>query len=241
MGIHRDLLLEGARLEGYKLLLTPYMPYVSADYLQRALAFVKEGGIWIAGPLTGGRTEQHTMPTDAALGKLEHEAGVETVHTYPMDDTGAMGKAFGCTAPLGMWSALFEPREVTAKAVGSVAEGITPGFSFLTEREYGRGKLVMLGSMPQGENGDAMLKKLIDHYCMEAGVTLRSDVTPGTIVAPRRGDGLTFWIVINMNGAGGSVTLPVGGTDAVSNMYLPPGRLEIGRYEYRAIQFKGTL
>lgn len=241
MGIHRDLLTEGAGLEGYRVLLTPFMPYVSAEYMQRALAFVREGGIWIAGPLTGGRTEQHTVPTDAALGALELEAGVETVYTYPMDDTGAMGQAIGCTAPLGMWSALFEPREWTAKAVGTVAEGLTPGVAFLTERQYDRGKLVMLGSMPQGENGDAMLKKLIDRYCKEAGVTLRTDVTPGTVVAPRRGDGVTFWIVINMNGAGGSVTLPVGGTDALTNTYLPPGRLDIGRYEYRAIQFEGSL
>lgn len=65
MGVHRDLLMEGANLEGYKLLLTPFMPHLSAAYLERALAFVRAGGTWIAGPLTGGRTEQHTIPTDA--------------------------------------------------------------------------------------------------------------------------------------------------------------------------------
>ena len=237
MGVHRDLLMEGANLEGYKLLLTPFMPHLSAAYLERALAFVRAGGTWIAGPLTGGRTEQHTIPTDAALGALEKEAGADTVYMYPMDDTGAIGHAFGISAPLGMWSAVFEPREAAATSVGIISQGITPGHSFITERAYGLGKLVMLGSLPLGESGDALLKKLINHYCDDAGVTLRTDVTPGTLIAPRRGEDFTVWTVINMNGAGGSVTLPAGGIDALTLTPIDPGLLELGRYEYRVIRF----
>ncbi|WP_334074039.1 MULTISPECIES: hypothetical protein [Paenibacillus] len=33
--------------------------------MERALAFVHRGGIWIAGPPTGGRTAEHTVLTDA--------------------------------------------------------------------------------------------------------------------------------------------------------------------------------
>ncbi|CAG7638091.1 Beta-galactosidase YesZ [Paenibacillus allorhizosphaerae] len=125
MGIHRDVIPEGAELDGYKLLFTPFLPYVSADYIKRAEAFVENGGIWIVGPLTGGRTEHHTIHTDAALGALEHLAGVETLFTYPMDGTGAIGRAFGLSAPLGLWSAVFEPKD--AAAIGLLEEGLSPG------------------------------------------------------------------------------------------------------------------
>ncbi|MNR51232.1 Beta-galactosidase YesZ [compost metagenome] len=96
----------------------------------------------------------------------------------------------------------------------------------------------MLGSMPTGEAGEQLLNKLITHYADEAGVTLRTDVTAGTIVAPRRGDGCDVWVVVNMDGAGGSVTLPQGGIDPISGASYPEGLLTVGRYEHKVIQFR---
>jgi len=237
MGIHRDLIPEGADLEGYKLLFTPFLHYLGPEYLDRALKFVENGGIWIVGPLTGGRTEHHTIPTDAALGELERLAGVETLYTCPLDGTDTIGVAFGCSAPLSMWSAIFEPRE--AKAVGWTEKGLAPGKAFITEHKRGRGKIVMLGSMPAGDEGDAMLRKLIDHYAAEAGVAMRTDVTEGTVVAPRDADGLHYWFIVNMNGLGGRVTIPQQGTDALTGQSIQPGELKLGKYEYRIIQFDG--
>ncbi|WP_341282009.1 beta-galactosidase [Paenibacillus sp. FSL H8-0537] len=250
LGIHRDLITEGSGLGGYKLLLTPFVPYLSPDYLDRALAFVRDGGIWIVGPLTGGRTEHHTWHTDAALGKLEERAGVETTFVYPMDGTDAYGQAFGLQAPLGMWSSVFEPLDGNglagasaadsdhqATAIGCVHSGLTPGAAFITERRISQGKLVMLGSMPQGDDGDALLRRMLLHYADEAGVTLRFEATEGTIVAPRQGDGYVIWVIINMDGAGGHVTLPQDGVDALSGAAVPAGSLPVGQYEYRVVRF----
>lgn len=236
MGIHRDLIPESADFDGYKLLFTPFIHYLSPDYINRAKHFVEKGGIWVVGPLTGGRTEHHTIHTDAALGQLEQLAGVETLFTYPMDGTNSIGRAFGVSAPLGMWSAVFEPKE--AAVVGSIEEGLTPGRAFITEQRHGKGKIVMLGSMPIGEDGDVLLKKLIDQYAGEAHLSLRTDVTQGTIVAPRLGDGYTVWIIINMDGHGGSVTISQEGYDLLKQQPLFPGKLKIGKYEYRMILFK---
>lgn len=237
LGIHRDVLPEGAELSGYKLLFTPFLPYVSPDYLERALQFVAAGGIWIAGPLTGGRTGEHTIPTDAGLGELEKWAGVRTKYTYPMDGTGAVGQAFGVSAPLSLWSAVFEPVPGEAAAIGTISGGLTPGLAFLTERRHGRGKLILLGSMPDGEDGDLLLRKLIGHYAEEAGITVRSDATPGTLVVPRAGDdGRELWVIVNLDGSGGSVTLPRGGLDAVTGRNVPAGALAVGPYEHRVIQ-----
>lgn len=238
LGIHRDVLPEGGDLGGYKLLFTPFLPYVSAEYLQRALEFTAQGGIWVVGPLTGGRTEEHTIHTDAGLGELEKLAGVKTVFTYPIDGTESIGRAFGVAAPLSLWSAVFEQLEGGASVVGEISEGLTPGLAFITEHRHGQGVIVMLGSMPSGEDGDQLLRKLIRHYADKAKVTGLSDASPGTIVAPRRGaDGQVVWIIVNMDGRGGSVTLPSPGTDAVTGDELPAGKAYVDAFEYKAILF----
>ena len=237
MGIHRDLTPEGASLEGYKLLLTPFLPSLSQEYLDRARTFVENGGTWIVGPLTGGRTEEHTVHTDCALGDLEKVAGVDVLFTYPMDGTGTVGRAFDISAPLGMWSSVFEFEQ--GSTVGVLEEGISIGKSFITEKRLGSGKIVMLGSMPVGVEGEQLLQKLVDHYSKEASVKLRTDVTNGTIVAPRKGkDGNSVWFIINLNGEGGSVTLPAEGIDLLTNKPVKEGKLEVGKFAYKVIQFK---
>lgn len=237
LGIHRDLVPEGGDLAGYELYCSPYLPFLSRELTDRAVAEVKKGAVWIAGPLTGGRTEEHTIPTDAGLGRyLEEPAGVETLNTYPMDGSGTTGTALGLTAPLSLWSAVFRP--VEAEAVGVIDQGPARDAAFLTERQLGRGKLVMLGSLPDGEQGDAMLRRILEHYADAAGVALRADVSTGTIVVPREGDGFRVWAIINMDGQGGSVTLPDGCRDALTGGPAAAGRLELGAFEYRMIRME---
>ncbi|WP_276736601.1 beta-galactosidase [Bacillus sp. (in: firmicutes)] len=235
-GIHRDLIPEGAPLDGYRLLFTPFLPYLSSEFINKASAFAEAGGIWIAGPLTGGRTSEHTIHTDCGLGELEKTSGIKTLFTFPMNEDVNTGKAFGITAPLGLWSAVFDTG--SGNILGTVESGPGAGHAFLTEQKHGKGKIVMLGSLPSGKEGDAMLEALVRHYAAEAAISIRSDVTPGTIVAPRKGDNGLVWIIVNMDGKGGSVTLPEAGTDLLTNRSAIAGRLAVGPHEYRVIQFE---
>lgn len=227
-GIHRDLIYENHDLEGYKLLMSPFMPYLSDRYLARARAFVKNGGTWIVGPLSGGRTAEHTVHTDAALGKLETLSGVETVYTYPVTDTGTTGKAFDIEAPLGFWSSVFESRG--AEVIGKTAGGVTPGMAFLTERRLGKGKIVMLGSMPQGQEGELMIEKMIQHYAEEAGVSLKSSTSAGTVAIPREDKQGRIWFVVNMDGKGGWVSVSEPSLDVINNKPIPTGKCSIAPY-----------
>ena len=236
-GLHRDVLPEGGDLSGYKLLFTPLLPYVSDDYLERAKSFVEAGGIWIVGPMTGGRTKNHTIHTDRALGRLEEWAGVKTLFTFPMDEHTSAGQAFGKEAPLGLWSAVFEP--AGAEARGFITKGVTPDKAFLTEHSVGKGKVVMLGSMPSGEEGKELVAAIIHHYAESAGVGVKTDVTAGTIVVPRqREDGQSIWVIVNMDGHGGTVTLPKAGRDSLNEELAEAGKLTIQPYEYKIIQFE---
>lgn len=234
-GVHRDLIPEGDSLEGYKVLFTPFVHYLSPEYMNRAKTFVENGGTWIVGPITGGRTAHHTIHTNAALGDLEQFAGVETLFTFPIDETGSVGEAFDTKAPLGLWSSVFEPIE--AISVGTISGGLTPGKSFITEKQHGNGKIVMLGSLPMENEGEMMLQKLISHYAREARVTNWTEVSEGTIVAPRDLNGQRIWVIVNMDGNGGMVNLPQGGNDLLTKEVVAQGPLKIEKYEYRMIGF----
>lgn len=234
-GIHRDLIPEKRSLDGYKLLITPFMYYVSNEYLKRAKEFVENGGIWIVGPLTGGRTKEHTINLDAALGaELEQIAGVETAYTYPIENSGAIGEAFGIDAQLKLWSSVFKLKG--AKAIGTIKDGVTSGYPFITENELGKGKIVMLGSLPCGDDGNEMLKRLINHYANEAKIVRKESVSEGTIAAPRHKGSELYEVIVNMDGKGGQVDLSEDVYDVLEECPISPGVLSIKPYEYKIIK-----
>jgi len=234
-GLPRDLRFENASLDGLKLLVTPLMPYVSDAFRERVKAFVENGGIWICGPLTGTRTLEHTVPVDAGLGALEALAGVETVFSFPVTGTNAQGEFQGATAPLSGWCHAFRPNHLDTKVVGALSCEQAPGLAFITERKVGRGAIVMLGALPQGEAGAAMLTKLLAHYGVQAGARCIS-ASKGTLVCPRvTPEGRALWLVVNLDGRGGQVDLPRSGSDALSGAPIVAGAIKLARYEHRVI------
>jgi len=235
-GIHRDLIPEKMDLTGYKMLMTPFMYHLSNEYLTRAKTFVEAGGIWVVGPVTGGRTDQHTITTDAALGRdLEAFAGVEALYTYPIENTQATGEAFGTEAPLKLWSTVFKLEG--AEAVGFTRGGLTPNMPFITERKVGKGKVVMVGSMPSEEAGEMLWQKLMEHYGAEAGIRLLA-VSDGTMAIPRHDENHQYLIVVNMDGKGGSVQLEAEGINVLSKELVSVGPLKISPFEYKVVQLK---
>ncbi len=99
-------------------------------------------------------------------------------------------------------------------------------------------RLASSTALPDGKAGAKLLAKLVAHYAKQAGVTLRFDATPGTVVCPRTtADGETLWVVVNLNGKGGRVRVPKGATDALTGKKLPAGPLKLARYGWRAVRF----
>lgn len=237
-GFARDVRFEDAPLDGLKLLVTPYMPHVSEAFRERVTAWMKTGGVWIAGPVTGARTAEHTVPTDAALGPLEALAGVETVFSFPITGAESTGTAWNLKAPLSGWCHAFKAAAPEVKVVGTLEGELAKGLGFITERSVGKGAIVMLGADPQGDEGQALLAKLVTHYAERAGVTRRYTVSPGTLVAPRVDDaGRESWLVVNLDGKGGKVDLPKAARDGLTGKPVPAGPLALARYEYRLVLY----
>nr|WP_186381833.1 Beta-galactosidase C-terminal domain [Paenibacillus terrae] len=111
-----------------------------------------------------------------------------------------------------------------AESVGTLIGGPSPGLSFLTETKRGQGRIMLLGSLPAGDEGSEMLERMLIHYGKEANVTRMAEVTIGTIVAPRESETEELWVIVNMNGEGGSVTLPREGFDKLSGERVAAGR-----------------
>jgi beta-galactosidase len=87
-----------------------------------------------------------------------------------------------------------------------------------------------------------MLNALVRHYAVEAGIIGQPETTIGTVVIQRTGSvGGDVWVIVNMDGCGGRITLPFAGRDMVNGHYVKPGILEIGRYEYRIIGFENGV
>ena len=215
-GFHRDLVSEEDELEGRRLLLTPYLPFIPDRLLEKALAMVKRGGTWIVGPLSGCRTENHTLYTESALmPELEKAAGVRTIYTFSPTNNGISGTAFGIKAPLSLWSSFF--RSEGARVLGVIDDTRLAGLSFITENKYGKGKIVMLGSMPSGNSGKQLLGKMLVHYAGELRISQKLDVPEGNLAVPRKSNNGNFWIVINLDGRGCKFKNRENGTESIES------------------------
>jgi len=214
------------------------MPHVSAEFLAKIDRFVRDGGVWICAPVTGTRGAEHTVPVDAGLGSIDALGGIETVFSFPVTGAGATGEAFGVTAPLAGWCSALRAVAPDTQVVGTMRCEQAPGLTFLTERKLGRGAVVVLGTLPDGDAGRELLAEVVKHYAARAGVTLSFQVTPGMVVCPRiTVDGQSLWVVVNLDGKGGVLHLAAAARDALTGTAIPAGPFAIESYGWCALRF----
>lgn len=240
-GLHKDVIPTQGDLAFYKLVFTPFLPYVSPEFEQKAMEFVRNGGIWIIGPMTGYRTQYHTVPTDHCLGNLEACAGVTAEFFYPMSATDAQLKAFGLCAPACLHGAALTVQAGTS-VKGSMQGGITDGYAFLTERKVGKGMVVVLSALPQigTPEGDKLMETILEHYTSVAEVTDRFSASNGTTVITREGTGAYKRIYTAINGTDvqGEYTLCEDGVDIITGNTVLKGARPLLPFGYEVIAVK---
>ncbi len=193
-----DIVLEGQNLDGYKLLITPYMQYLDDNMLKKAHKFVENGGIWIVGPLTGIRTGDHTLHTDMALGKLQKIVDVDIRYFNTMKESGSECEFEGLTSLISKHTVLADNDE--SGAIGFIRGGLADGCSFIFEKNIGKGKIVLLGGMPDGDDGEKILHRILNKYANIAGVerayTANSDVR---VFFREKDNGNRLYVVVNFS------------------------------------------
>ena len=202
-GYPRDVITESADWQGYRLVWTPFLPYMDGATLDKAERFVRGGGTWICGPMTGHRTAEHGVPTDCALGEIECRFGFTTKFVAPLHGAVADVEGFAKTPELAMWGFAFEPQGLIVR--GILRGGCMDGEVFFAEKSIGKGRLVLLGATPVGESGEELLTWLAQHYIRQSGVTRDAVPSPGMeLIGRENGKGRAL-VAINMDVNPGTV------------------------------------
>jgi beta-galactosidase GanA len=176
-GISRDVIMAGATVDRYQVVLSPYMPAIDADLMKRMRNFVEQGGVWVLGPLLACRTPEATAHRDACYGAdFEKWLGVHVRHRLTPGGVTKL-KAAGETVSCRLWCDAYELRQTDRRVLAAYSGGPLDGFAAVVECPIGKGRVILLGTQPD----DGWLKKLIKGLSPQAGLV----ADPGVVVAER--------------------------------------------------------
>ncbi len=191
-GIHTDVIDAKEDLDQYKLVFTPSAYTLEEhDFGKRIEEWVKNGGVWVTGPISDVRTAIGTKYKNSPYGHIEDITGERLVYMTP-NDNGRLtlendeGKEIhGC----GVYEA-FELKD--AESILTVKKGnsslVGKSVSFL--KKIGKGYVVMLGTAP--EYGEFL--RIIKKAATLADAKMY-DVDEGIMVTKRVKDDDTLYIV----------------------------------------------
>lgn len=145
-----DIIPPSHDLSGYRVVISPMLPYIDEELYTRLYNWMEEGGIWIAGPLTGCRDAAGGQ-LEKPLGPLEEWAGCTRRYAlaanekYPFD----LHDSYGEKSDGAVWYDAFRTEEGRAAAVYGNSSYELSGLAAVVERNIGKGKLILLGTVPQ--------------------------------------------------------------------------------------------
>ena len=180
-GICPDVIGAKHSLDGYKLLISPLlMTLEDSDLAEKIADWVKNGGVWVAGPLTDVRNGIGAHFTDRAMGMLEDLLGIRLDYSVPTD--GSVLKAAWTDGEELTCRRWVECYSGAAEALASVTAGHSAlnGETIIGRIPCGKGMVILCGTLP----GEADLEKLYRLAMAEADVVPYK--TTGLLVAAKR-------------------------------------------------------
>ena len=204
-------------LDGYDVLFSPFLTTVDENGLkERVIDWVQNGGTWIVGPMSDIMTDYTSKYTNAPYSFLEEFAGVYTRYQLPVANDlfrakGREGEEF----PLSDCYDAYELRG--AHSLAEYCSGEFCGFSVIAEREIGKGKVILLGSVVPQE----VLRRL-------AGVLPIAEASSNVVLTERSG-GHTGIIAVETENESGYIVLNKKYRDLLSGLVLT-GRVSVAPY-----------
>lgn len=211
-------------LKGYEVILTPFLATVDEGSLkERIIKWVKNGGTWIVGPMSDIMNADVSRYTDAPYSFLEELAGVHVKYQKPVaNDVFRARWVSGEECGLGMCYDAYECAE-GARSLASYTEGEFAPYSVITRRNVGRGRVILLGSVPSHED----LRRL-------AGQKPIAEASGNVILTRRTGDAEGI-IAVEVENKAGYVMLDGSFTDRITGRKLS-GKTPIAPYEVLVLQ-----
>lgn len=210
VGAWRDVIDERAPLDSYKIVFTPYLPYVSSEFLQHIEAVLNRGGAWVVGPYAGFRERDHTIPTNAILGQVEKMLGFKTKY-FAQHGIGNISFAAGFQGKGEMYSTVFEPGSGD-EVLGTYIDGAYKDLTWGISRAFGKGRVYVLGSEVDSRSRALLFAKILDREKIER-VPLHASISR---VPQVKRDGGKAWALCNAEAATQEIVLPGPGRDLLT-------------------------
>jgi len=220
-------------LDGYRLICSPFLPVLDEQGLRDHLReWIEAGGTWIVGPLSDIRDEHAAKFRHAPFGVLEDWAGVHCRYEIPGDprDFGLCW-ADGQTSTGSIWYDGFEPRDCDVLA--TYTENPLEGLAAVVSRKLGKGRIVMLGTMPVA----ADWQRLLLDQARSVDIAPVAEASTNLLVVPRvdkaqagAPDAQTRGlIVVELENRSGTIGLPQSATDLLTGR-KHSGSIEVAPY-----------
>jgi len=203
--LHRDVIGPEMDFSQYKVLFMPLLPLIPNSTRDKLETWVEDGGILIAGPMTGYRTEIWASFTDHAMGDIAEWSGIEVETRLPIGLKRRPAEVpvyLNYDASLNLekteatiWSEALSSKK--GKVLARYETGMHDGLPAIIENKVGKGKVVILGTDP----GRAVTGELLKKYAAEKGITPLATGDEGIVVVPRKGksEGMVLVNIFNEN------------------------------------------
>lgn len=210
-------------LDSYKVLITPFLTNATEhNFKERVLAWVENGGTWIVGPLTDTLTDYAAKYLDSPTSFLEEVAGVYLEYQIPGDSDKIEAKwENGDNLKV---SKIFEGYKLRgAKSIAKFTNHYLEGLSVITEKTYGKGKIIVQGSVLDEET----IKKLVGL----PPILLASD----NLEVTKRTNDKEYIFINELLGKSGSIELDEKYIDLLTDKILS-GTIEIDPYQVLVLE-----
>jgi len=220
-----DVILPRADLSPYRVIFTPFLPALDESGLrERIRQWIEDGGVWIVGPFTDIRTPDATKFKHSPYGSLEDWAGVYCKYEIPGDPRSFTVRwNDGSECEGSVWFDSLELRGAEGLAV--YADGPLAGLAAVARNKLGKGRIIILGTMPSPE----ALQSLLLAVARDAGVSPVAEASENLIVVPRKGSAGRGMVAIEVENRPATLVLPRPMTDLLTGV-THSGTLEIAPY-----------
>ena len=177
-------------VDEYDVVFSPFLTTIEGEFREKMERFVENGGTWIVGPMSDIMTDYTSKYSSAPFSFLEEYVGVYTKYQKPVPNTVFKGRfKDGTSFGISTYYDAFECREAASLADYDCHE--FDGLSVIAERKIGKGKVILLGSVPDADT----VRKL-------SGIAKNAEATENLRVVERSGEQNGFVVVEVMNQEG---------------------------------------
>lgn len=223
--IKTDFIGASHSLDEYKVLISPFTACLDEYNLPSKIEkFVKDGGTWIVLPLTDLRTQSGRKYKESAFGHISKLTSIELCHLFPK------GEIYNVKLENGK---IFVPKDVVyydlesginASILAKFQGGYLDNKPAIIQESVGKGRIIMLGFIPEEKDLVEILGKFIGNDSIQASANV--------IVTNRNGK-YDIFQAIEISNKEGEVVIPYKSHNILTGEQYEENQIvKLGKYEY---------